>query len=790
MKAQSSQILNTLRLNDYLLILLAVAGVFFAVVVDSLVLKLIGACATTIGIIATYVNLTQRFSEIVKSKKPKASTPDYQITVKKDTIGKRKTIENFENINRNIENQISKKSSTLQGNQEDETFSDDVSGEQIRIIRRFTNTQQFPESLKSQDSLITQKNNGEIKENETNLQKEDLSAVADTKTDTKTDTEADVTLTPNTSLAKEIGDLENQLILEPQKEKTQDGDTIETTSTTTSEQTSEQSLAKETHTTKLDFHLPEQPSSSKINDNLFSDIQIEEEPKQDYRYKDIGQNIIDTLNSDVLGDEEPRKEFEYFVSRLLLSLRDVANVNTTAFVLYNKEKEVLILESFVTNLSDFITSGNKHKISNDIVSQIIKNKKPEILSDINPNATSDLFFYYTKNTNIRSFIGIPVIYENSIIGAVIADSEENDAFDNNFISILGQYSKLISGLLKSYTQKYELSLDSKTLQAVKYFSSLIETPEISYNNVISFLIETVSKIIECSTVGVIVHNPEIQSWQVNQISSVYEQASMLLGTTIDNTDTLVWQAINENKTVFISPITDNITRVNTTEVNIKGGYFICLPLTSLNQTFGVLFIEGEKSSSLSSFDISVLQTITKNASFVIEKLQLLDLIKNNSIYDSSTGLLNPNAMYERIYRELERAKATGVHQALCLFRIDSYASVNQTEFPHRVILATEKLISLLSSNIREYDILGQVDDGVYCLMLIGINLDKALVWAEKIRTEFAMTIIEEEGKKFNATLSIGIASSNITETVEDLIQNAAKALNLSIEKTNSVQIFS
>ena len=90
--------LSALQLNDILYISLVVVGLIFTVSVDSIVLKLIGISATLIGLIGSYLSLSQKYSEMVQTPKPKVATPEYKVTVKRDTIAKRRTIEDFEEV--------------------------------------------------------------------------------------------------------------------------------------------------------------------------------------------------------------------------------------------------------------------------------------------------------------------------------------------------------------------------------------------------------------------------------------------------------------------------------------------------------------------------------------------------------------------------------------------------------------------------------------------------------------------------------------------------------------------
>ncbi len=808
--------LGALQLNDILFIALVIAGLIFSVSVDSIVLKFIGISATLIGLIGSYLSLSQKFSEMVQTPKPKVATPEYKVTVKRDTIAKRRTIEDFEDTNDDIEKKVNSTNTnskptarpinkTNSQYQETDSFTDETTNEHFRIIKRVKATATptnptFNKSIQTETKAIENnplfENNIEI--NDVNLNTESL----EEKTDINYLGNPEILAHDNSAKIFEYENVDqNQKIHNDQiNEYNEVNEIAEENLEILTENKIIPNNAINTNSVKIEIKLPENESVEQaetkliIQEKITFDSRLEnreiEEKISDYKYKQIEDQVLNALQEPAITDDEPRREFEYFVSRLLISLRSVANVKTTTFMLYNQEKRELVLESFVTNVSDLIVDNTKFKLSNDIISQIVQNKKPEILSEINPNAALELFFYYKEDANIKSFIGIPIFYDDRVLGVVTADSEDNDAFDNNFATLLGQYSKIISGMLKSYTQKYEMALDSKTLEAIKYFNNLTNKSGLNYNDVISFLIETMSKIIDCSTIGIVANDNENNIWYVNQLSSVNDESSAILGQQIDDEISLVGNSIRENRTVFISPIEENVIRVNRNEVSMKGGYFICLPLRALNSVFGAVFIEGNKASTLTAYDITILQTIAENAGYVIEKIQLLDLIKNNSIYDANTGLLNPNAMYERMYRELERSKQLGAPPTICLIRIDRYASLNPEEHQDRMIMATEKLIAQIYKNIREFDILGQLDDDVFCIMIIGIGLEKTQLWAEKLRNEYAMTLMEIDGKKFNATLSMGLANGIRTNTVEELVENCAKALNISLEKTNHVQIYS
>ena len=125
----------------------------------------------------------------------------------------------------------------------------------------------------------------------------------------------------------------------------------------------------------------------------------------------------------------PKEELDNFLSKLLLVLSSITDTKTAVFALVNEEASEFIIESFVTAVPDKIKKDRNYTISNDLISQVIKNRKPEILKEINPNAELDLLPYYKETTGTSSFVGIPVAFDHVILGVLCIRSEIQDAYD-------------------------------------------------------------------------------------------------------------------------------------------------------------------------------------------------------------------------------------------------------------------------------------------------------------------------------------------------------------------------
>ncbi|MFN3695230.1 MAG: hypothetical protein ACK4UV_09485 [Ignavibacterium sp.] len=119
-------------------------------------------------------------------------------------------------------------------------------------------------------------------------------------------------------------------------------------------------------------------------------------------------------------------KFAFALEKVLAVIKDAYSAHSALFFWYNKKKEKLSIEKFVSISNDI--SNRKFDIEDDILSKIVQKSEPELLSNISPTAEADVIRYYDKPQGIRSFVGVPLFYENNLIGILAMDSKMDDAF--------------------------------------------------------------------------------------------------------------------------------------------------------------------------------------------------------------------------------------------------------------------------------------------------------------------------------------------------------------------------
>ncbi|MBU4334914.1 MAG: GGDEF domain-containing protein [Candidatus Omnitrophica bacterium] len=141
------------------------------------------------------------------------------------------------------------------------------------------------------------------------------------------------------------------------------------------------------------------------------------------------------------------------------------------------------------------------------------------------------------------------------------------------------------------------------------------------------------------------------------------------------------------------------------------------------------------------------------------------------IADSLTGIYNNKHFKERLVQEIEKSKRYKKSLCLAMMDLDDFKKCNDS-FGH---LEGDCLIVEISRTLKKVsrcvDIVCRYAGDEFAVILPEITLEQAKTYAQKIRMEISSLQL-----KCSPSISIGIAQSNKTSDMKELIQNADKAL--------------
>ncbi|MCX6058807.1 MAG: diguanylate cyclase [Chloroflexi bacterium] len=163
---------------------------------------------------------------------------------------------------------------------------------------------------------------------------------------------------------------------------------------------------------------------------------------------------------------------------------------------------------------------------------------------------------------------------------------------------------------------------------------------------------------------------------------------------------------------------------------------------------------------------------------VEEKIRILNIeLEKLAMTDFLTGLFNRRFFIQRSTDEVKRAKRNAEPMALLMLDFDEFKKVNDI-FGHETgDLALQQVASVMSTSLREIDILGRMGGEEFAVLLPNTSLEEALLLAERVRQSIENISFEKIKGELKITASIGVASfTDEMSDIDDLLRNADWAL--------------
>jgi len=159
--------------------------------------------------------------------------------------------------------------------------------------------------------------------------------------------------------------------------------------------------------------------------------------------------------------------------------------------------------------------------------------------------------------------------------------------------------------------------------------------------------------------------------------------------------------------------------------------------------------------------------------------QELEHARETAKTDALTGLLNRRAFDQKLNEYIEIHQQNNDDLCLLILDIDHFKQVNDT-FGHQMgDNVLRYTANLMKQHITEYHCAARYGGEEMAIIMPNTQLNKAMEIAEKIRASLAQHPLKLKGSKKSigkVTISIGVSSFKINDSIESLIERADKAM--------------
>jgi diguanylate cyclase (GGDEF)-like protein len=507
--------------------------------------------------------------------------------------------------------------------------------------------------------------------------------------------------------------------------------------------------------------------------------------------------VDDEQNVTEGGQQEPKTEFNLLLQKMLSVIKEVVFANSVSFYWVNREARQLVLEGKLTDSPSFSTT-RKLPIGNDIVSQIALSGTPEILNQIAANAERDIVPYYTSLEGIKSFIGVPVFFPRRDgdllpVAVLAVDSKADDAYGPETVTLLAKFTKMLSAVLKSSTEKYDLMSESGVLKTeMRFRAKAFGESEIP--NIGNALAEEVSALVPWDALTLILFDSTQKQWVIANVRTRHNHRYVVAKQLLDFHSSIAGKAIKNNAVQDIDDLSKTSEprfMLNEAALGIaRVGSFAAIPIASANKCYGALTLECREKNAYGAKEISSASLLTSVAGIAFELHEANDIIKEFVIVDESTGTASKKFFLQRLSEELQRADDDGSDVSLLLFAVSSLSEITSRYGKAGSDAAVARVASILRSSIRSYDVIGRFDQSTFGVVLVKTTSNDAYLWAEKLRSAIASSVVSFEQKTFSVTVTVGICGAAEGMDPSECISNATQVLEKAKEAGgNIVRVF-
>lgn len=503
-------------------------------------------------------------------------------------------------------------------------------------------------------------------------------------------------------------------------------------------------------------------------------------PKTTLKPPDLKEKFEEIVNESLPPDLGHDGQFNYVLEKMLTVIKEAYTANTAIFFWYNKGKEKLSIEKFVSSSNSL--AKRKFDIEDDILSKIVQKGEPELLTDISPAAEADVIRYYESPQGIRSFVGVPLFYDKQLIAIIAIDSKVGDAFGIETIYALGRFVRIITMIIAIFEEKHS---DTIAQQRLKGLLNLVGDEQKFDNekDIVTSIQNSLLYLIPFDAFAFVYFQPVDQKFKTIKVINNTTLKYIGENLEIDINGTLVGKSIVTGIPIKIDDTSAGEYKRFTKAEDVSfDGSFLAIPLVYNHQNYGVLCFESLKKNVYTNQDVQFLTNALHIISFIISSYSSQSLLKTYLAVDLETRSLSSDTFKERLSSDLFKAHQLNAPGAIALIKIDEFIeqdSLFEGDPLPKVLTAVSETIA---KEMTPLNLFGRLNDKVFGVYFFNTSAKDVFIWAEKFRVKIARKPIAVDSKQTTFTVSIGVAASNNKVDVDELIYNADLALQKAVEK--------
>jgi GAF domain-containing protein len=486
-------------------------------------------------------------------------------------------------------------------------------------------------------------------------------------------------------------------------------------------------------------------------------------------------------------DENVEEYFELFLKTVFPIIKQTMVANTVVLLMVNYYKKRFYVRYKLTDLEEEFSKETHFGLNQGLLALILRNKKPLVENHL-PDSENLLPYYASSGVPVKSFLGVPIFFEDYIVGILCIDSGVEESFSPDDLGILSEFSKVVAIQLASSNKLYEYETENWTTRLLYDFSKTImeiQTPDELWK----YIDASLKKVFGADRIII----SERSDQNAGKIVYLSGPAHFLnVGDEYVDNEGLVGWVFRKNQSLLVEDFTTKenyIPRFYADESPAKEfKSFVAVPVTHKESTQFVISLESLKARHFTEQHKKILETMAYQIASFLANARVIQQLRAQSLVDPKTHLGNSKALMSELNKEICRSTEFQRHFSLQILKIHaSESTIDEETYDKLVSEFVSFMLPLL--NPTNY------------IFRLNVN-HLAIIWPETIFREvlsgFEPVLEELEAKRLwvdesieRAMVNSGVAQFPASgENGTQLIENTRKALAKSeLKGINSIEVY-
>lgn len=393
--------------------------------------------------------------------------------------------------------------------------------------------------------------------------------------------------------------------------------------------------------------------------------------------------------------------------------------------------------------------GFRQDIGQGIMGHVAKTSKPYFT----PNVEHDDFYYHPQGQGIGAAIGVPMHYEEKLIGVVYIQNAAPNSIIEDDIPVLETLANHLASALQNarlFADVHDHLTTANSLQSI----SQVVTSSLELEKIFATAVALLQENYGFNHVSIY----QLEGDTLRLGAQVGYPADLAIHE-IRITSGVTGRAIRTRQTQFLPSVKDDPSFLRAShEVQSE----ICVPLLKDNIVQGVLNVESTELRPLTAKDVELLEAFARPVAMAMDNARLHARVKSLALTDGLTSLINRRAFDQYLETEIARAARYMHTTSLIIIDIDSFKNYNDLHGHPAGDERLKAIAGILSENVRHPDIAARYGGEEFAVILPHTDKTGALVMAERLRVAAASQSpenIPSPGHPVSGyTISLGVAS--------------------------------